>query len=45
MKPTDTSEKELERLIVRHLAGISEHAPVPKGVKDGAPGGVVQLLG
>lgn len=29
MKPTDTSEKELERLIVRHLPGISEHAPVP----------------
>lgn len=29
MKPTDTSEKELERLIVRHLAGISEHPPAP----------------
>ncbi|HNG82554.1 MAG TPA: type I restriction endonuclease, partial [Burkholderiaceae bacterium] len=29
MKPTDTSEKELERLIVRHLAGISEHPPMP----------------
>ena len=28
MKPTDTSEKELERLIVRHLAGISEHPSV-----------------
>lgn len=27
MKTTDTSEKELERLIVRHLAGISEHPP------------------
>ena len=27
MKPTDTSEKELERLIVRHLAGISEYPP------------------
>ena len=25
MKPTDTSEKGLETLIVRHLAGISEH--------------------
>lgn len=25
---TDTSEKELERLIVRHLAGISEHSAV-----------------
>jgi len=24
MKPTDTSEKALEQLIVRHLAGISE---------------------
>lgn len=29
MKPTDTSEKALEQLIVRHLAGISEHASVP----------------
>ncbi len=27
MKPTDTSEKALEQLIVRHLAGISEHPP------------------
>ncbi|TAM90829.1 MAG: type I restriction endonuclease subunit R [Candidimonas sp.] len=26
-KPTDTSEKGLEQLIVRHLAGISEHPP------------------
>ena len=46
MKPTDTSEKELERLIVRHLAGISEHpsvvansAQVPDVVY--APGGHV----
>ncbi|WP_133000236.1 type I restriction endonuclease subunit R [Luteimonas arsenica] len=30
MKPTDTSEKELERLIVRHLAGITEHPAVPE---------------
>jgi type I restriction enzyme R subunit len=29
MTPTDTSEKELERLIVRYLAGISEHPAVP----------------
>ena len=28
MKPTNTSELGLERLIVRHLAGISEHPPV-----------------
>ena len=28
MKPTDTSELGLERLIVRHLAGISAHPPV-----------------
>lgn len=28
MKPTDTSEKGLEQLIVRHLAGISEHPAV-----------------
>ena len=27
MKPTDTSEKELERMIVRYLAGISEFPP------------------
>ncbi len=27
-RPTDTSEKALEQLIVRHLAGISEHPPV-----------------
>ena len=27
-RPTDTSELGLERLIVRHLAGISEHPPV-----------------
>lgn len=30
MKPTDTSERALEQLIVRHLAGISEH-PVIAG--------------
>ncbi|SAL84077.1 type I restriction-modification system endonuclease [Caballeronia arvi] len=29
MKPSDTSETALERSIVRHLAGISEHAPAP----------------
>jgi len=29
MKPTDTSELGLERLIVRHLADISEHPSVP----------------
>lgn len=35
MKPTDTSEKELERLIVRYLAGISEHPPVmPNAVRE-----------
>ncbi|RUL75350.1 type I restriction endonuclease subunit R [Dyella choica] len=44
MKPSDTSEKELERLIVRHLAGISEDPPVPvKAVRSPAavyaPGG------
>ena len=44
MKPTDTSEKELERLIVRYLAGISEHPPVkPHTVQEQvavyAPGG------
>lgn len=32
MKPTDTSEREFERLIVRHLAGISEHPPA--GVRE-----------
>ena len=46
MKPTDTSEKELERLIVRHLAGISEHPPVPANTVQQpqavyAPGGYV----
>ncbi len=46
MKPTDTSEKELERLIVRHLAGISEHPLVmPNAVREPeavyAPGGYV----
>lgn len=29
--PTDTSEKGLEQLIVRHLAGISEHPTAPTG--------------
>ncbi|TXH39933.1 MAG: type I restriction endonuclease subunit R [Burkholderiaceae bacterium] len=29
MATTDTSEKGLEALIVQHLAGISEHPPVP----------------
>ena len=29
--PTDTSELGLERLIVRHLAGISEHPTAPTG--------------
>ncbi len=37
MKPTDTSEKELERLIVRHLAGISEHPPMPVNAVAQAP--------
>lgn len=46
MKPTDTSERELERLIVCHLAGISEHPPArPNGVQERspvyAPGGYV----
>lgn len=46
MKPTDTSEKALERLIVRHLAGINEHPPVPPNTvqRSGAvyaPGGYV----
>lgn len=27
MKSTDTSENALEQLIVRYLAGISEHLP------------------
>ena len=27
-RPTDTREKALEQLIVRHLAGISEHPNV-----------------
>lgn len=46
MIATDTSEKGLEALIVRHLAGISEHPPVsscsaqePTGIY--APGGYV----
>jgi type I restriction enzyme R subunit len=46
MKPTDTSEKGLEQLIVRHLAGISEYPPVPANtvqepVSVYAPGGYV----
>lgn len=46
MKPTDTSEKELERLIVRHLAGISEDPPVSTHTVQNAaavyaPGGYV----
>ena len=46
MKPTDTSESGLERLIVRHLAGISEHGPAPVNVVERpramyAPGGYV----
>lgn len=46
MKPTDTSEKGLEQLIVRHLAGISEQ-PQAQGWAAGeagamyAPGGYV----
>ena len=44
--PTDTSELGLERLIVRHLAGISEHPPVPVNTAQEpqavyAPGGYV----
>ena len=46
MKPTDTSEKEFEQLIVRYLAGISEHPPVAvntaqEPVAVYAPGGYV----
>lgn len=45
MKPTDTSEKELERMIVRYLAGISEHPPVATLAEPAtaiyAPGGYV----
>jgi type I restriction enzyme R subunit len=45
MKPTNTSEKELERLIVRHLAGISEHPVTANAVREPetvyAPGGYV----
>lgn len=46
MKPTDTSEKALEQLMVRFLAGISEHPPVLANVarepeKLFAPGGYV----
>jgi len=46
MKPSDTSEKALERLIVRHLAGISEYPPVPADTVQSpagvyAPGGYV----
>ena len=46
MKPTDTSELGLEQLIVRHLAGISEHPPTPANAVEipavvYAPGGYV----
>ena len=46
MSVTDTSEKGLEALIVRHLAGISEHPPVSSGSAQEptgiyAPGGYV----
>ena len=46
MKPTDTSELGLEKLIVRHLVGISEHPSVQTdGVQEPqvvyAPGGYV----
>ncbi len=37
MKSTDTSEKALEQLIVRHLAGISEHPPVTANTVSEAP--------
>ncbi len=37
MPPTDTSEKGLEALIVRHLAGISEHPPVPANTAHRPP--------
>lgn len=44
MKPTDTGESGLKRLIVRHLAVISEH-PSPSTVQEPqavyAPGGYV----
>ena len=46
MKPADTSERALERLIVRHLAGISEHPSVAVNTLERpaavyAPGGYV----
>jgi type I restriction enzyme R subunit len=46
MKPTGTTEKALERLIVRHLAGVSEHPAVTgnttqQPVSVYAPGGYV----
>jgi type I restriction enzyme R subunit len=44
MKPTDTSEKELERLIVRYLAGISEHPEVPANMVQ-SPAAVYALGG
>lgn len=44
MKPTDTSEKALEQLIVRHLAGISEHASVPPNAVQ-SPGAIYALGG
>jgi type I restriction enzyme R subunit len=45
MQTTDTSEKGLESLIVRHLAGISEHPVAADTVKDAGdaygPGGYI----
>jgi len=45
MKPTDIREKALEELIVRHLAGISEHPPGGQTAGEApavyAPGGYV----
>ncbi|MBX9916461.1 MAG: type I restriction endonuclease subunit R [Nitrosomonas sp.] len=46
MKPTDTSEREFERLIVRYLAGISEHPSMTANTLERpaavyAPGGYV----
>jgi type I restriction enzyme R subunit len=39
MKPTDTSERELENLIVRHLTGIGEHSPAGARAASDARGG------
>lgn len=46
MKPTDTSEREFERLIARYLAGISEHPSMTANTLERpaavyAPGGYV----